>query len=82
MTLKVTVTGARPVMADGLNFTDETVRRSVSGTLEAWMDVSPFGSFVVPDGGGGVVEPTGPTVFEFADVFPPLFDAVTVARTS
>jgi hypothetical protein len=72
-------------MADGVNFTDEIVSRSVSGTLEAWIDVSPFGSFVVPDGGGGgggVPPPTGPTVFECAAVLPALFFAFTVARRS
>src|SRR6266404_996726 len=82
MTLNVTVTGWRPAMTDGVKRTDEIVRRSVSGTLDAAMDVSPLGSFVVPGGGGGVVDETGPTVFERAVVLPALSPAVTAARMS
>jgi hypothetical protein len=58
--------------------------RSVSGTLDAWIDVSPFGSFAVPVGGGGGVTAaatTGPSAFEFALAEPDLFEATMIEIT-
>lgn len=86
-------TGARPRILDGDTLTEEIDRRSVSGTLAAEIEISPFGSFTVPDGGGEVVVVVVVVVVPVAEaicvvrpdtalVDPALFFAVTLMRTA